>query len=593
MMHIKRLWNSVLLLLLWMVPLSAQNISVESFRLLENDLTANTNGTMEYDQNGNVAALIKVVTSETGFVFDGGMLGIVKTVQKTGEIWVYVPAGLQRITISHQRLGVLRDHYFNIPVEKARTYELKLVTGRVRTIVEDEQTTQFLVLKVDPPTASVFLDGRIQSLKSDGTVSALVEFGKHEYRVEAAGYITEAGTIEVGREKVSKDIVLKSSKAELNLFVDNDNAEIWLNGEKVGIGSWSGRVAPGKYVAEARLEHHRNRSITFDVSEQEVINKSLITPEPMYGFIQFDCDPVETTIYLDGTVVGVTPLILNNVLEGEHTVRFEKKGYHSYETSVVVEEGKRSEFSVSLSDFFTASITSRPTGATVKINGENRGVTPLETEMSSGDYRINIQRFGYKPFDSMVHLDATDSELSVNLPRQYFKRSGFYLAGLTDIMPPLGNNINVGGALGFFIGGFNIEGSYFVELDAKEMSQVYFISGQQDKSSKLVYYSANSSIGAKLGYGMLVGHRMRLTPQVGATCLSIKGEDKSESYLVSTDVALTVELALVNHVALYVSPYYSIPVKKGELFESISNVSSLASKYRNGFGVSGGLSLYF
>ena len=76
--------------------IGAQSISVSSFRLLENDLDANTAGTMERDQNGEVAALIKVVTTQTGFTFDGGALGIVKTIQKPGEIWVYVPRGLKR-----------------------------------------------------------------------------------------------------------------------------------------------------------------------------------------------------------------------------------------------------------------------------------------------------------------------------------------------------------------------------------------------------------------------------------------------------------------------------------------------------------------
>lgn len=79
--------------------LSAQNISVKSFRLLETDLTANTAGTMKRDQNNEVSALIKVVTTETGFAFDGGMLGIVGAEQRTGEIWVYVPQKSRKITL--------------------------------------------------------------------------------------------------------------------------------------------------------------------------------------------------------------------------------------------------------------------------------------------------------------------------------------------------------------------------------------------------------------------------------------------------------------------------------------------------------------
>ena len=58
----------------------SQNISVSSFNLLDTDLTANTAGTMETDQNGETAALIKVVTTQTGFTFDGGSMGIVKII---------------------------------------------------------------------------------------------------------------------------------------------------------------------------------------------------------------------------------------------------------------------------------------------------------------------------------------------------------------------------------------------------------------------------------------------------------------------------------------------------------------------------------
>ena len=77
----------ILLVNLFCVLLQAQTINVKSFRMLDNDLTANTNGTYELDQNGEKAALIKVVTNQTGFSFDCGSLGVVKTMQKPSEIW--------------------------------------------------------------------------------------------------------------------------------------------------------------------------------------------------------------------------------------------------------------------------------------------------------------------------------------------------------------------------------------------------------------------------------------------------------------------------------------------------------------------------
>ena len=106
--------------------LSAQGLSVSGFNLLDTDITAITQGTQEIDQNGDVAALIKVVTRETGFAFDIGAPGIVKTRQAVGEIWVYVPKHAQKISIFHQQYGVLRNYYFPVPIESGRTYELKL-----------------------------------------------------------------------------------------------------------------------------------------------------------------------------------------------------------------------------------------------------------------------------------------------------------------------------------------------------------------------------------------------------------------------------------------------------------------------------------
>ena len=107
--------------LLLLIPLaaSAQNMTVESFRQLENDLAAITNGTMEIDQNGEVAALIKIVVQGSGFTFDVGSMGVVKTRQMGGEWWVYVPRGVQRITINHPKYGVMRNYYFDVPIEGA------------------------------------------------------------------------------------------------------------------------------------------------------------------------------------------------------------------------------------------------------------------------------------------------------------------------------------------------------------------------------------------------------------------------------------------------------------------------------------------
>ena len=124
-----------MILLLSISVVEAQQLSVKSFRKLENDLSARgSEGRM--DQNGDKCAIIKVVTNEKGFVFEPDALGLVGSVGKTSEIWLYVPYGAKRLTIKHPELGMLRDYVYPERIEKACVYELVLTTGRVRTVVE-------------------------------------------------------------------------------------------------------------------------------------------------------------------------------------------------------------------------------------------------------------------------------------------------------------------------------------------------------------------------------------------------------------------------------------------------------------------------
>ena len=119
----------IFILLLAAVSVSAQMDSsgffVQSFRKLEWDLDARSNYPV-LDQNNRKAALIKVVIPETGFDFDVGVMGVVRVRQEVGEIWVYVPQGVRKITIRHQTYGIIRDYEFGCPIESASVYEMRL-----------------------------------------------------------------------------------------------------------------------------------------------------------------------------------------------------------------------------------------------------------------------------------------------------------------------------------------------------------------------------------------------------------------------------------------------------------------------------------
>lgn len=235
--------------------LSAQNISVKSFRLLETDLTANTAGTMKRDQNNEVSALIKVVTTETGFAFDGGMLGIVGAEQRTGEIWVYVPQKSRKITLSHQKLGVLRDYYYPVLVEAGRTYEMVLTTGKVTTIVQESAGGQYLVMTVTPANAEVSIDD-VPVEVADGVVSTLLKYGKHTYRVSAALHEPTMGQFEIGNAKKELSVALQPAYGILQIDSGPAGAEVYIDGDYQPAGTTpftSKWLSPGKHTLQFKM----------------------------------------------------------------------------------------------------------------------------------------------------------------------------------------------------------------------------------------------------------------------------------------------------------------------------------------------------
>ena len=469
-------------IILFMISLScySQTMSVSSFRLLESDLDANTAGTMERDQNGEVAALIKVVTNQTGFSFDGGSLGIWKVKQTPGEIWVYIPRGAKKITIKHPQFGVLRDYYFTCPIEAARTYELVLVTGSIQTIVNQDAGGQYLVMHVDPPTAIVYIDDNEVTLQN-GSVSKFLSYGNHTYRINDPLYAADAGSFEIGQEKKVLDIKLQPSFGVLQLsttpengakiFIDDDTESVgltpfttkkiksgqhrfrfqlsgydsktithdvhsdgstqslvvpltsnyasvtiniadgctlYIDNEEKGIGNWKGRLAEGLYRVEARKPGHASvkETITVEKGEDKVV--SLATPTPIYGGLNINSNPIGASIYIDDEKVGSTPEILNKVLIGSHSVRFEKEGFEPEVMQISVEEGKIQEMSAELRIKEKKELTIVTNGAESKLNLTN-------TELD--EYAKNVYKNNRK-----------DSKALIEVARAYFDHGNIEMA---------------------------------------------------------------------------------------------------------------------------------------------------------------------
>ena len=206
---------------------------------------------------------------------------------------------------------------------------------------------QFVVFTVEPQSAVVTIDGKHYTL-TEGAMRAVLDGGTYNYTVSAVGYHSQSGTFTVAGSKVTKNITLSADAATVTLAVA-DNAEIWVNGERVGAGRWSGKLNSGAYIFEARKAGHRTTTTSKHItSAQPVQSYTLETPTPIVGSIMVDGTPINADVALDGKAVGQMPLKLSNLLVGQHKITVSKSGYQPYTTTVTIAEGKTATVSATL-----------------------------------------------------------------------------------------------------------------------------------------------------------------------------------------------------------------------------------------------------
>lgn len=226
----------LLLLFLLVVPHSAtaQNkIQVTSFQRMETDITARITAPQR-DQNGEICALIRIVTTEKDFMFEPDALGIVARENKPGEIWLYVPRGARRISIMHEKYGVLRNYFYPDLIEKATVYEMELSAGDEAKEMAVDTNMQLVVMRPEPAIADIYIDDEKMPTEK-GLFTATMKKGTHTYRVEAPMYAPEAGIIDLGSEQKIMSVALKPRFGYLEVFsLPEQDAKVYIDNELAG-----------------------------------------------------------------------------------------------------------------------------------------------------------------------------------------------------------------------------------------------------------------------------------------------------------------------------------------------------------------------
>lgn len=173
--------------------------------------------------------------------------------------------------------------------------------------------------------------------------------GMHTVRVHKQNYFDYESKIVLDQGSIFMlSPVLKPDFMTVRLTADEE-AEIWINGEMKGTGVWKGELVNGDYVVESRKKGYITGTDNITVRENmPSTDIRLSRLQVVSGFLSVTSDPAGSSILIDGKMRGVTPLFINDIAVGEHSVSIFKEGYEQWSETVTISEGNEASVAASL-----------------------------------------------------------------------------------------------------------------------------------------------------------------------------------------------------------------------------------------------------
>lgn len=409
-------------------------LTVQSFRKIENDSTARVIAP-KMGKNGNLCALIKVITPFNGFVWKSDDWSITPTYHKNGVFYIYIPNTATRFTIWHNKLGLIRDYNYPIHIEKGTVYEMILSTEKsipnLKTTEEKPLEKQRITINTDPTDADIMINEQFVG-KSPYTKE--LPLGRYNWRVGKNYYFNESGSAElVSGKPIKIDQKLKRGFGTLFITsVPNKGALITMDGLPTGKKTPCklDSVPMGNHIIGVSLDMYDSskKSINLAAAENKPINFYM---HPNFAEVSLVSDPMGD-IYINGALKG----------NGSWKGRLNPGDYvfEAKHDTVSVSELKKIEmgdvYSFTLRP--TAStgglkISSSPNTATVKIDGKQVCQTPVMLKkVLAGTYSLELSVLGYKIYSERITItEGQTTSINANLSNGRFVTIASTPAGAT------------------------------------------------------------------------------------------------------------------------------------------------------------------
>lgn len=388
--------------------------------------------------------------------------------------------------------------------------------------------------------------------------------------------------------KVSQIIFEQMPSLEIKVAT---GISIYIDGKYITSGSTTQRVDYGSHTIEFKKDKYHTVTKTISINSLSGNTITVNSLDPIVGSLNITSSPAGMTVKVDGEEKGITPLVINDVIIGNHNVELSKVHFYTETKNVDVKESEQSSVNMKMTEYARIKFTTNINDASVYMDGRYIGSTPTTQDVVAGNHTFKVEGRHHRPNVRTMTVSGNTSDQYFHLLRQYQRKSVFYIEPTFQCI-----SLNaIGANIGCYIANFNIEGTYLYGLDKSD--PVYWIAeNPYELYTPYEYTYRPSFAGGKIGYGFIIGTRVRVTPQIGAGVLMVNGSGdygKSCGQAILGSGGLRLECALAPCLNIVAEPGYSFPLAKSDNYESIRKVESKMGKWEKGFNCRIGISLFW
>ena len=276
-----------------------------------------------------------------------------------------------------------------------------------------------------------------------------------------------------------------------------------------------------------------------------------------------------------GTVVGALEY-------GTYTYRVTADDYYSSEGRFTLKDKmKIYKEEVTLRPQFAEVTLDVNANADIYIDNELMGTRSWTGNLRPGNYMVECRQKGHKYTRQNITVSEGVNQ-TIQLNRPVANNTGYIEANVQA-----GTLMGFGADAGFYLSGFNME-AYITKSMASESVYLNSTSGTASQSVSL----SGLLVGGKVGYGILLGTRYRITPQAGIGYLSVTGGGVSTNALSAT-VGARLEMTFGKFFGISLTPEGMFAISKKSIFEEASSVSSKIKGWATGANIRVGIFAYF